>query len=129
GLPEPAAGERIARLDELLGQVRALLAGETVTDAGRFASLAGAAITPPAQPVPIAVSAASPHALALVRRHADVRDANVPPVRARLEPLRAVLGRELPMWLWIFARPGAARADALRDYRRHAPRLRNVPDA
>jgi len=129
GLPEPAASERVARLDELLGQVRALLAGETVTDAGRFASLTSAAVTPPPQPVPIVVSAASPRALAVVRRHADAWDANVPPVRARLEPLRAALGRELPTWLWVFARPGAAQADALRDYRRHAPWFRDLPDA
>ena len=129
GLPEPAAGERIERLGELLGQLRALLAGQTVTATGRFASLDGAAITPPPRPVPIAISAASPRALDVVRRHADIWDANVPPVRTRLEPLRAALGRELPTWLWVFARPGASRADALRDYRRHAPWFRALPDA
>src|SRR5262249_35235006 len=129
GLPEPSAGERVDRLDELLGQVRALLAGETVSARGRFASLEEAAITPPPVPVPIAVSAASPPALAVLRRHADVWDANVPPIRARLAPLRDALGRSLPTWLWIFARPGAARDDALRAYRRHAPWFRTLADA
>ena len=128
GLPQPDAGERIARLDEMLGQVRALLAGEPVTRTGRFASLENAAITPPPQPVPLAVAAASPRALELVRRHADVWDANVPPLRARFTPLREALGRALPTWLWVFARPGASRDDALRDYRRHVPWFHELPD-
>ncbi len=127
GLPQPDPGERIARLDELLGQLRPLLAGESVSRAGRFASLEAAAITPPPQPVPLAVSAASPRALELVRRHADIWDANVPPLRARFAPLREALGRALPTWIWVFARPGATREDALRDYRRHVPWFRDLP--
>ena len=127
GLPEPDAGERVARLDEALGQVRALLAGESVSRAGRFTSLAGASITTPPAPVPLAVSAASPRALAVVRRHADLWDANVPPLGARLAPLREALGRALPTWIWVFARPGAARDEALRDYRRHVPWFRELP--
>jgi alkanesulfonate monooxygenase SsuD/methylene tetrahydromethanopterin reductase-like flavin-dependent oxidoreductase (luciferase family) len=126
GLPEPDAAERIARLDELLDALRPLLAGESVSRAGRFAALEAASITPPPQPVPLAVSAASPRALALVRRHADIWDANVPPLRARLAPLREALGRALPTWLWVFARPGATRDDALRDYRRHVPWFRDL---
>jgi alkanesulfonate monooxygenase SsuD/methylene tetrahydromethanopterin reductase-like flavin-dependent oxidoreductase (luciferase family) len=121
GLPEPSASERIARLDETLGSVRALLAGETVTQRGRFVSLERVRITPPSRPIPIAVSAAGPRALDVVRRHADIWDANVPPIRAKLEPLRERLGRPLPTWIWIFARPGASLDAALAAYRRHVP--------
>ena len=34
----------------------------------------------------------------------------------------------MPTWLWVFARPGASRDDALRDYRRHVPWFRELPD-
>src|SRR5262249_3887498 len=101
GLPEPDPSERIARLESLLATGRALLAGETDSH--------GAAITPPPRPVPLAVAAASPRALELVRRFADFWDANVPPLRERLAPLRDRLGRSVPTWLWVFARPGASR--------------------
>jgi hypothetical protein len=97
-----------------------------VSGAGRFTSLAEASITTPPVPVPLAVSAASPRALAVVRRHADVWDANVPPLRARLAPLREALGRALPTWIWVFARPGATRDEALGDYRRHVPWFRDA---
>jgi alkanesulfonate monooxygenase SsuD/methylene tetrahydromethanopterin reductase-like flavin-dependent oxidoreductase (luciferase family) len=99
GLPSPGPAERIAVLDETLAQV---------------------------QTHPIAVSAAGPRALGVVRRHADIWDANVPPLRARLEPLRAQLGVVLPTWLWIFARPGATQDTAVADYRRHAPWFRDL---
>jgi alkanesulfonate monooxygenase SsuD/methylene tetrahydromethanopterin reductase-like flavin-dependent oxidoreductase (luciferase family) len=121
GLPQPGAGERVARLEETVAAVRALLAGETVTSAGRFVALERARITPPSRRVPIAISAARPHALAVVARHADVWDANVPPLPERLAPLRARLGRALPTWIWVFARPGAARDDAAATYRAIAP--------
>ncbi len=129
GLAAPNAAERIARLDETLEVVRALLAGETVTRRGRFVALDGVRITPPSVPSPIAVSAAGPRALELVRRHADIWDANVPPLRAKLEPLRAKLGRTLPTWIWIFARPGESRAAALAAYRRHAPWFKDLSEA
>jgi alkanesulfonate monooxygenase SsuD/methylene tetrahydromethanopterin reductase-like flavin-dependent oxidoreductase (luciferase family) len=102
GARRRGAAERIARLDETLTALRPRLARTT-------------------PPTPIAISAAGPRALELVRRHADVWDANVPPLRERLEPLRARLGRELPTWIWVFARPGARLDAALADYRRHAP--------
>lgn len=129
GLAEASASERVTRLDETLGAVRALLAGETVTQRGQFVSLDGARITPPSVPTPIAVSAAGPRALDVVRRHADIWDANVPPLRAKLEPLRARLGRALPTWLWVFARPGETREAAVTAYRRHAPWFASLDDA
>jgi alkanesulfonate monooxygenase SsuD/methylene tetrahydromethanopterin reductase-like flavin-dependent oxidoreductase (luciferase family) len=128
GLPQPSARERVARLDELLGFVRPLLAGESVTRKGEYLSLERAGIAPPSRPVPIAVSAAGPRALDVVRRHADIWDANVPPLRERFEPVRARLERALPTWLWCFARPGAARDDAVGDYRRHVPWFRALSD-
>jgi hypothetical protein len=78
-------------------------------------------VTLPSAPVPIAVSAAGARALEVVRRHADAWDANVPPLRERLLPLRERLGRALPTWCWVFARPGASFEDAARAYRHHAP--------
>lgn len=129
GLPEPDVAERIARLDETLEVVRALLAGETVTRRGRFVALDGVRVTPPSQPSPIAVSAAGPRALEVVRRHADIWDANVPPLRAKLEPLRASLARALPTWIWVFARPGESRDVAVAEYRRHAPWFRDLSEA
>jgi alkanesulfonate monooxygenase SsuD/methylene tetrahydromethanopterin reductase-like flavin-dependent oxidoreductase (luciferase family) len=129
GLPEPDAAERVARLDEQLDAVRALLAGEVVTRSGRFTALEGASITAPAAPVPIAVSAAGARALEVVRRHADLWDANVPPLRELLLPLRERLGRELPTWCWVFARPFADPASAAADYRAHAPWFGGLDDA
>ncbi|HKC49507.1 MAG TPA: LLM class flavin-dependent oxidoreductase [Myxococcota bacterium] len=129
GLPQPGAAERITRLDETLDVVRALLAGETVTRRGQFVALDGVRVTKPSLPSPIAVSAAGPRALELVQRHADIWDANVPPLRARLEPLRAKLGRALPTWIWVFARPGESRDDAIAAYRRHAPWFAGLSEA
>ncbi len=128
GLPEPDAAERVARLDEQLDALRALLASERVTRRGRFTMLEDASITPPGAPVPIAVSAAGTRALEVVRRHADLWDANVPPLRERLLPLRERLGRELPTWCWVFARPFADLASAAADYRAHAPWFRGLDE-
>jgi alkanesulfonate monooxygenase SsuD/methylene tetrahydromethanopterin reductase-like flavin-dependent oxidoreductase (luciferase family) len=129
GLPQPSAGERVDRLDETVTAVRALLAGETVTSRGRFVALDRARVTPPARPVPIAVSAAGPRALVVAGRHADFWDANVPPLVARVAPLRAQLGRALPTWLWVFARPGATCDDAVAAYRSQAPWFRDLSAA
>lgn len=129
GLPEPAAAEAVERLDALLDAVRPLLAGEVVTRRGRFDALERASITTPGVPVPIAISAAGPRALEVVRRHADFWDANVPPLRERLEPARARLGRDLPTGCWIFARPGASAEETARAYSRHAPWFANLAPA
>lgn len=127
GLAQPGAGERVRRLEETVGAVRALLAGETLTLRGSFVALERARITPPSRPVPIAISAAGPHALAVVARHADVWDANVPPLPERVAPLRARLGRALPTWIWVFARPGASRDAAAAAYRATAPWFGDLP--
>ena len=129
GLPEPSGAERVDRLDEMLEVVRALLAGEQVTRRGRFTTLERASVTLPSTPVPITVSAAGVRALDVVRRHADAWDASVPPLRERLLPLRERLGRALPTWCWVFARPGASFEDAARAYRHHAPWYRGLAPA
>jgi len=126
GLPEPGDAERVERLDEMLDAVRALLGGEVVTRHGRFTSLERASITLPDTPVPITVSAAGARALDVVRRHADAWDANVPPLRERLLPLRERLGRALPTWCWVFARPGESFEAAARAYRQLAPWFRGL---
>jgi alkanesulfonate monooxygenase SsuD/methylene tetrahydromethanopterin reductase-like flavin-dependent oxidoreductase (luciferase family) len=126
GLPEPGGAERVDRLDEMLGAVRALLAGEAVSLRGRFTTLERASVTTASAPVPIAVSAAGARALDVVRRHADAWDANVPPLRERLLPLRHQLARPIPTWCWVFARPGASFDDAAHAYRRHAPWFRGL---
>lgn len=126
GLAEPEGAERVERLDEMLDALRALLSGEVVTRHGRFTSLERASVSLSIAPVPIAVSAAGVGALEVVRRHADIWDANVPPLRERLLPLRDRLGRALPTWCWVFARPGANFDDASRAYRRHAPWFRGL---
>jgi alkanesulfonate monooxygenase SsuD/methylene tetrahydromethanopterin reductase-like flavin-dependent oxidoreductase (luciferase family) len=104
GAAQPGPAERVARLDELLARARALLS----------------------EPVPFAVSAAGPRALDVVRRHADVWDANVPPLAERLRPLRERLGRALPTWCWVFARPAAGLDEAAAAYHHHAPWFRGL---
>lgn len=121
GLPALRASERIAWLDETLEVLRPLLAGEELTFRGRFVSLERARATPPRRPVPFVVAAAQPRALALVARHADVWDANVPPLPERVLPLREHLPRDLETWIWVFARPDAGLETASAAYRRFAP--------
>jgi len=121
GLPDGSARERIAALDETLDAVRALLRGEEVTRRGRHVRLELATAPPPARPVPIVVAAAGPRALEVVARHADVWDANMPPLARHLESARAHLPRRIETWMWIFARPNATLADAYAAYRRVCP--------
>lgn len=74
GIAYPPARERVARLDESLAVLRALLAGETVTHRGRVYDFDGARLEPqPAQPggPPIWVAAMRPRALDVVARWAD----------------------------------------------------------
>jgi len=126
---EPLTGrERVARLDETLEVLRRLLAGESVTHHGPHIQLDGAFVRPPAQPLPLVVAAAGPQTLRVVERHADVWDANLPPLRERLDPLRERLARELETWIWIFTRPGASLDAAAKDYRRHCPWFSDVPE-
>ena len=129
GLPKLTPGQRVRRLDELLEAVRALLSGETVSLRGEFLALESVAITPPAEPVPVVVAAARPRALSVVERHADVWDANVPPLAEWLQPLREKLSRPIETWIWVFARPGAPLDEAAADFRRHSPWFRDLAEA
>jgi len=65
--------ERGARVNEALPLIRRLLAGETVDHAGRFNTLNGVRLQPPAtqQPLPIWVSGRKEPAMRRAARHAD----------------------------------------------------------
>ncbi len=127
-LPLRPPGERVDHLDELLDALRPLLAGEKVTRRGRYVRFCDVSIVPPPSPLPIIVSAAGPRALRVVERHADIWDANVAPVPERFLPLRERLGRKLPTWIWIFARPGTDLERAIADYRRYSPWFGDLPE-
>ena len=127
-LPANSAAARVDHLDELLDALRALLAGERISRSGRYVRCCDVAITPPTTPPPLIVSAASPRALRVVERHADVWDANVPPVPDRLLPLREKLARPIETWIWIFARPGADLEPGIRDFRRFSPWCADLPE-
>ena len=141
GFPKLPAGERIDWLDECLHALRALWRGETLTCAGRFVQLDGARVRPipPGGRIPVAVAARRPRMLALVARHADVWDINLPPVPARVTAAAerlagacAQLGRDpdaIGRQMLVFARPGAAPAEALAEFRHWNPWFRAIPDA
>jgi len=123
GFPALRGGERVALLDETLDAVRALWRGETVTREGRFVRLDRARVrpTPPTGRPRVAVAAARPRALAVVARHGDVWDVNLPPVRHRvaeagrhLEAACEALGRDprsLGRSMLLFTRPGRDPSD------------------
>ncbi len=129
GLPELSDAERLSWLDELLEVLPELLSDKEVSFAGRHIRLDGARLGSAPVPLSLVVAAARPRALRIVDRHADIWEANVPPVRERLDALRQHLTRPLPTWIWIFARPGLGAAAAIEEYRRHAPWFRELPEA
>ncbi len=115
--PLPAA-ERIRWLDETLGVVRALWRGEEVTFRGRYVRVEDARVrpAPPAGRIPIEIAGSGPRLLAVVARHADGWDVNLPPIPERVaravEHLEAAcrrLGRdaaEIRRSMLIFVRTG-----------------------
>ncbi len=129
GLPDLSAGQRVDLLDETLHALRALLDGEEVTRAGDHVRIDAVQVRAARPRVPMVVPAARPRALRVVERHADVWDANIPPLREHFDPLRQLLGRRIETWNWVFARPGAEFSDANRDYRRNAPWFRGLSEA
>ena len=85
GLPAGGPGERLARLDEMLGALRRLWQGETVSLRGRYVQLDEARVRPLVAPrIRIEIAAKGPRMLDLVARHADVWDVNLPPLPARV---------------------------------------------
>lgn len=143
GFPMPPPGERIDWLDALLGALRRLWAGESVTISGRFVRLDEAIVRPLPRGgrMPIEVGGAGERLLAVVARHADRWDLNVPPVAARvraatlrLEAACAAIGRDpasIGRSIWIFARPGrpAKDPDLAAEFRRWQPWFGSLPDA
>ncbi len=141
GLPFPPAAERVAWLDETLGALRELWRGEPVARRGRFVSLDGARVRPALEaPPPVELAAAGPRGLALVAKHADVWNVNVPPLAERIAPAarrleaacteRGRAPRTIARALQIFARPGLAPADPslLAGFRRFHPWFADVSD-
>jgi alkanesulfonate monooxygenase SsuD/methylene tetrahydromethanopterin reductase-like flavin-dependent oxidoreductase (luciferase family) len=141
GLPAGEPGERLARLDEMLGALRRLWRGETVSLRGRYVELDEARVRPVPRRVRIEIAAKGPRMLDLVARHADVWDVNLPPLPARVAEAGAWLaercakaGRdanEIERSMWIFARAGEAHdaAASLREYRRLNPWFHSIPDS
>jgi len=141
GLPVAAAAQRIERLDEMLGALRRLWSGETVSLRGRFVELDGARVRPIPARIRIEIAAKGPRMLDLVARHGDVWEVNLPPLAARVAQANAVLAercarsdrdpREIERSMWIFARvdPAHDAAASLRSYRRLNPWFHWIPDA
>jgi alkanesulfonate monooxygenase SsuD/methylene tetrahydromethanopterin reductase-like flavin-dependent oxidoreductase (luciferase family) len=98
GIPFPDPPERLARLEEAIGVLRALWAGGPVTLPGRFYALDAAHAFPaPSPPPPIIVGARAPAGVALAARLADGWTTPAPDLAGRLahylESLEAA-GRE-----------------------------------
>lgn len=143
GLPFPPVAERIAWLDEWLGALRRLLAGEVVSLAGRWVELADAQVRPVPREgrMPIEVGGAGAALLRVVARHADRWDVNLPPIARRVHDAAALLadacretGRDpaaIGRSMWIFVRPGEDPAsESVRTaFRRWHPWFRDLPDA
>jgi alkanesulfonate monooxygenase SsuD/methylene tetrahydromethanopterin reductase-like flavin-dependent oxidoreductase (luciferase family) len=142
GLPFPAAADRIAWLEETLVAMRALWRGEPVTQRGRFVALEGARVRPAlTPPPPIELAAAGSRMLALVAKHADAWNINLPPLPERIARASAQLEsacaaskrapREISRVLQIFARPALAGDDPalLGAFRLFHPWFADVPDA
>jgi len=143
GLPFPPVAERIEWLDEMLGALRLLLAGEVVTLRGRHVALDEARVRPIPRGgrMPIEVAGAGPRLLRVIARHADRWDLNVAPIPARVREASARLadacaeaGRDpaaIGRSMWVFVRPGADPRDpALRAEQRHwNPWFRSLSDA
>ena len=142
GLAFGSAAERVARLDELLGALRRLWSGERVTLSGRFVQLDDALVRPIPRGgrMPIELGG-GPRRAALVARHADRWDVNVPPLDAalrdavdQLAQACAPLGRDpasIGRSVWILARPGRAAGDAAvrAQFRRWQPWFSDLADA
>jgi alkanesulfonate monooxygenase SsuD/methylene tetrahydromethanopterin reductase-like flavin-dependent oxidoreductase (luciferase family) len=143
GFDFPPTAERVAWLDEWLGALRRLLAGEVVTLRGRHVALDAAQVRPIPRGgrMPIEVGGAARVLLDVVARRADRWDMNVAPVARRVRVAAAALadacrpiGRDpaaIGRSMFVFVRPGEDPAAAVtRDaFRRWHPWFRDLPDA
>jgi len=84
GTPFESAGKRIARLEESIGLITALLSGETVTGNGTYYTVEELRL--PVSPVqrphpPLMIGGGGPRMLALAGRHADIAGILPAPIR------------------------------------------------
>jgi len=142
GLPFPTAADRITWLDESLGALRRLWAGEDVRLDGRFVRLAGARVRPLPRGgrMPIEVAGRGPRLLDVVAAHANVWDLNLPPLARCVSPAVAALEEacrrrsrdpaSIARSMWIFTRPGLTPGSAaLREaWRRWNPWFADVSE-
>jgi alkanesulfonate monooxygenase SsuD/methylene tetrahydromethanopterin reductase-like flavin-dependent oxidoreductase (luciferase family) len=92
GVDPVEAADRVARLAETLGIVRALWDGATVDHDGRHHHLHRARQEPrPLGPIPIVIGGTGPRTLALVREHADWWNVHVGALH-KVDELRAEVG-------------------------------------
>lgn len=142
GLPFPPAADRIVWLEETLGALRRLWAGETVTVAGRFVRLDAARVRPLPRGgrMPITVAGRGARLLELVASFADGWDVNLPPVAHRVDDAARRLaaacrarGRDaagIERSMWIFTRAGDDPDDPAvgAAFRRWNPWFSDIPD-
>ena len=120
GIPFPPAPERVARLEEAIGVLRALWTGGPVDLPGRYYPLRGALALPVPDPLPaIIVGAQSPGGVRLAARVGDGWTSPPEPFE-KLEPIYrealASAGREREaMRVLVGFEAGRAGEDALRD--------------
>lgn len=126
GLPNPDRAERLARLDEYLAVLPALLRGDAVQYGGRFAQLDGFSLGPLAgrHAPPIELAGRSAALVERVARFADAWDVNLPPVprlvAAAYDALAAACQRagrspdSVTRSMWITTRVGSRRSAGLR---------------
>lgn len=84
GIPFEPAGTRIARLEESIGLIKALLSGETVTGHGAHYTVEELRlpVTPVQRPhPPLMIGGGGPRMLALAGRHADIAGILPAPIR------------------------------------------------
>jgi alkanesulfonate monooxygenase SsuD/methylene tetrahydromethanopterin reductase-like flavin-dependent oxidoreductase (luciferase family) len=120
GMDLPAVDERVTRLEEAVGVIRALWTGGPVTMPGRFYPLDGAHAHPAPEPSPrILIGGGSPRGVRLAARIGDGWAAEIDRFRELLPIYRDALGAEGRSldgaWIALGFGGGRSGEDALRD--------------